>query len=132
MLEEWDSNNIDIMFDEDADLADIMEIMNVYHDGLFDESEMESLKYVMKNERVAYPRQMGDWITLSINGEEKSVTCNCERCNFGGRCEYVVTFESLQFGKKPPIKCKLTGETFDWENKVMRAIDTIKRVNIDV
>ena len=120
------------MFDEDADLTDIMEILNVYHDGLFDESEMESLKYAMKNERVAYPRQMGDWITLSINGKEQSVTCNCERCNFDGKCEYVATFESLQFGKAPPIKCLFTSELVDWETKVMRAIDTIKRVNIDV
>ena len=42
MLDEWDTKNIDIMFGEDTDVTDIMEILNVYHDGLFDESEMWS------------------------------------------------------------------------------------------
>ena len=40
MLEEWESKNVDIMFDEDIDLRDIAEILNIYHAGLFDESEM--------------------------------------------------------------------------------------------
>ena len=109
---------IDITFDEDTDIGDVVEILNMYHEGLFDETEQESLKTMMKSERVAYPRQLGDWITLTINGREKSVKCNCERCNFDGKCEYVATFDCLQFNKAPDAKCMLPSEGFDWNTKV--------------
>ena len=41
MSEEWESKNVDIIFDEDADLRDIAQLLNIYHAGLFDEFEME-------------------------------------------------------------------------------------------
>ena len=79
MLHAWDNKMIDITFDEDTDNGDVVEIFNMYHEGLFDETKQESLKTMMKSERVAYPIQLGDWITLTINGREKSGKCNCER-----------------------------------------------------
>ena len=85
---------------------------------MFDKTKQKSLKTMMKSERVAYPRQLGDWITLTINGREKSVKCNCERCNFDGKCEYVATFDCLQFNKAPDAKCMLPSEGFDWNTKV--------------
>ena len=34
---------VDVVFDEDAEISDVVDILNIYHDGLFDESERGSL-----------------------------------------------------------------------------------------
>ena len=106
--------------------------MNIYHEGLFGETERESLKRMMKSGRVAYPRQLGDWTTLTINVYEKSIKCNCERCNFDGKCEYVAMFDCLQFNKAPDAKYMLLSEGFDWNTKVEKIIDAIRLVIIEV
>ena len=130
MLDVWERENIDIEVDEDTDLGDLMDLLNVCQDGLFDKNEKETLKMMKKNKRVAYPRQLGDWIEIKIDAATKSVRCNCERCNTWGKCELVVLFETIQFNKTPPAKCILVGESFSWSDQVKRATKAMKKMNI--
>ena len=88
MIEAWDTKMIDIKLHENMNVDDLVEILNIYHGGIIDEKEKESLKMLIKGERMAYPRQLGDWITLLIDGSGGTIRCNYERCNFNGKCEW--------------------------------------------
>jgi hypothetical protein len=132
MLDAWDEGEVDVDLDEDACIDDWMDILNIYHEGLFGETEKETLREIFKKERVAYPRQLGDWITVKVDGKNETVKCNCERCSRDGKCEYVVSFEVLQFKKAPPTKHSNVEEGFTWANTVKRAVDVIWLANIDV
>ena len=132
MLEAWDTEMIDIKLHEEININDLVEILNIYHGGIIDKKEKETLKMLMKGERVAYPRQLGYWITLLINWSKGSIRCNCEQCNFDGKCEWAATFEALQFGTKPNPTCLLPDEAYTWCDQVVRAIKTTKTINFDV
>ena len=49
-----------------------------------------------------------------------------------GKCEYVATFQCLQFKKAPPTQCFIGSESFDWDVKVERAVNALIMANIDV
>jgi len=58
------------------------------------------------------------------------VKCNCNRCNFDGRCKFVQTFESLQFDNVPPNLA--AGEALNFKTKIVRAVRVARQLNIDV
>ena len=132
MLEAWDTEMIDIKLHEDIDIDDLAEILNIYHGGIIDEKEKKTLKMLMKGERVAYRRQLSDWITLLIDVSKGTIGCNCERCNFDGKCEWTATFEELQFGRKPNPTCLLPDKAYTWCQQVVRAIKAMKNENLDL
>ena len=94
MLKTWETCNVDVDVDEDADIGTLIDILNTYNTNLFDDKEKEALKMLGKDNDIAYPRQLGCWIGLEINGKDETVTCIDERCCFGGTCEYRVTLRS--------------------------------------
>ena len=132
MLKAWDREMIDIKLDKDTSFDDLLEILSIYHDGIIDKNEKQTLKMLMKGERVAYPRQLGDWITLLIDGSKGTIRCNCERCNFDGKCDWAATFDVLQFRTKPTPKCLLPDEAYNWSHQVLRAINGMKNANLEV
>lgn len=112
---------LDVDIDPDADIQHLWDVLNVFDAEKFDGAEKETLKLIRKEVRVCMPRELGDWITIQVNGLEKTVRCNCNRCNFDGRCRFVSGFESLQFRKVP--NNLLGGESLNWNDKVAKAID---------
>ena len=132
MLQAWETEDVSIDIDEDSSIDDLMDILNIFHNDLFDENEIETLRQVRRSERVAHKRQLGDWITLKVNGVTKQVKCNCDRCNTNGKCEFAVLFEVFQFQKVPCTKHLSVAETFEWTRKVKKAIENIVIANINV
>lgn len=132
MLQAWESDDINIDIDEDSSIDDLMSLLNIFHTDLFDENEVETLRQLRRSERVAHKRQLGDWITLKVNGVTKQVKCNCDRCNTNGKCEYAVLFEVFQFKKVPSTKHLSVADTFEWTKKVKKAIENIVIANINV
>ena len=121
---------LDVDIDEDISLEGLWDVLNVYDKEVFDEKERETYKLIQKELRVCMPRELGDWITVKVNADGERVHCNCNRCNFDGRCGLVSAFESLQFGKVPH---NLPGGTeLDWNRKVHRAVTVAKLNNIDL
>ena len=127
LLQSWYERADDITLDDDADITDILDLM----EGIFDDQEKETLKMMHKGRRIAYPKQLGDWITLSIDGENNKIYCNCSRCNSHGICNWVAAMEVIQFGVIPPADCRLPDEGFGWKTKVVRATRAMKEANID-
>ena len=74
-----------------------------------------------RSRRIAWPKILGDWITLEIDGEDKQITRNCSRCNSHGKCEWVAAMEVIQFGSLPPDNCRTPDEAFGWVTKVASA-----------
>ena len=121
---------LDVDIDEDISLEGLWDVLNVYDKEVFDEKERETYKLIQKELRVCIPRELGDWITVKVNAKEESVRCNCNRCNFDGRCGLVNTFESLQFDKVPSNL--QAGEELDWNTRVHRAVNMANQINIDL
>jgi len=131
--------SLDIDINEDWDLGDIWDVMNLVDPESFEANEKETLKMIRKADRVCMPRELGDWITVKVKGgvrkgegkwEGGSVKCNCNRCNFDGRCKFVQTFESLQFDNVPPNLA--AGEALNFKTKIVRAVRVARQLNIDV
>ena len=120
----------DVKLDEDADLEMIFDSMTLFKDVLLNTKEIESVILVKQNKRIAKPRQLGDWITLKINGESKIIRCNCERCNRTGKCAWVASMEAIQFSKMPESHCLTVDESYGWDYTVTRAREVMIRLNI--
>ena len=44
MLDAWDREMIDIKLDKDTSFDDLLEILSIYHDGIIDKNEKQTLK----------------------------------------------------------------------------------------
>ena len=126
MSNAWCDNLTNIILADDADIEDIFVVMDGYHEGLFDRHEKETLMMMHKGKRIAWPKMLGDWITLVVDGDKKQIMCNCSRCNSHGKCEWVAAMEVIQFGNLPPTNCRVPNEAFGWVTKVARARDAMK------
>ena len=56
MLQAWYTEMIDIKLHEDIDIDGLVEILNIYHDGIINNKKKETLNILMKGDRMAYPR----------------------------------------------------------------------------
>ena len=101
MLKTWESYEVDVDVDEDADIGTLIDILNTYDKSAFNDQEKETMRMLEKGTEVAYQRQLGDWIGLKIDGKTKTVTCIDERCCFGGTCEYSITLRHCSSTKSP-------------------------------
>ena len=118
----------DIELDNDADLKDIFLALRTVQPYLFDQTESEQLHDA--SERVAEPRQLGDWITITVDSANKKVHCDCEQFNRYGLCTLSATMRVMQFNHDVPSHCKQVNEGFNWHGKVMRAPRVMIEQNI--
>ena len=129
-MNKYDIQMGNVCLDVDADLEDIFCALNEVDANLFDLSELEKLH--ASSERMAEPRQLGDWITITVDADNKSVHCNCEQCNRYGLCCLSATMRVIQFDHNIPQHCKKVNEGFGWQAVVMRARRVMKDQNICV
>ena len=129
-MKQWDDNMEEVELDEDADIEMIFDSMTLFKDVLLNTKEKESVTLVEQSKRIAKPRQLGAWITLKIDGESKSVSCNCERCNRTGKCAWVASMEVIQFSKVPDCNCLTVDESYGWDHTVTRAREAMIALNI--
>ena len=47
-LKAWDAEMVDIRVDEGTGVDDLVKIVNIYHGGMFDQNEKETLIMIMK------------------------------------------------------------------------------------
>jgi len=131
--------SLDVDIDEDWDFEDIWDVMNSIDSDTFNEEEKATVKMIREDVRVCLPREMGDWMAVKVKGGVKNeegkwegglVKCNCNRCNFDGRCKFVQTFESLQFEDVPDNLA--AGDEMNFKAQIQKAVRTARRVNIDI
>ena len=79
-------------------------------DMVIDPQEHQTLDMMVAENGVDVPRELGAWRKIVVDGEARKVTCNCEKCNFDGRCFWVDTFESIEFGLRPPSQCSISDD----------------------
>ena len=104
--------------------------MTLFEDVLFDTEEKETMKMVDMENRVAKPRELGNWRTIKIDGMTQRVVCDCERCNRTGTCAWVACLEVLQFRAAGPTHCKYTGESIGLDGCVEDAVLKLVRINV--
>ena len=120
--------DLDVDVDEDSTIDDLYDILTALDEDLFDGIERETLKMIRKEMRVCMPRELGDWTTIKVDGKRECVHCNCNRCNFDGRCMWVSAFQSLQFGRVPDnLK---GGEGLNWNSKILYGRRVFPTINI--
>ena len=71
MMSDYDKKMEDVEFTEDADLEEIFDKLSAFDETKFNETEVETLKIINKNNRIARSRQLGDWVTISVDGKKK-------------------------------------------------------------
>ena len=130
ILDAWDEHFAGFELSEDADLEKIFDKMTLFEDVLFDPTEKETIKMVDMENRVAKPRELGNWRTIKIDGGTQRVVCDCERCNRTGTCAWVACLEVLQFGSAGPSHCKYTGESIGCDGCVADAALKLVRINV--
>ena len=59
LLKAWDAEMVGIQLDKGTYVDDIVEILIIYHGGLFDQNRKEILIMMLKGESVTYPSQLG-------------------------------------------------------------------------
>ena len=77
----WGDLSVTDCLPEDADLDTIFADMMVSYNDEFDLNEKATNQTNKRENRIAKPRQIGDWITMLVNGDNHTIKCNCERCN---------------------------------------------------
>ena len=77
---------------------------------MLDQAELAQLHDA--SERVAEPRQLGDWITVTVDAAKKIVQCDCDQCNRYGLCILSATMCVLHFNQNVPNHCKQVDEGF--------------------
>ena len=132
--------SIDVDVGDDLDIEDLWGVLNLLDSDMFDMKEVATLKLANRDARVSLNGELGDWIKIEVKGSSvsegadsdgtMSVRCNCNRCNFDGSCQFVTTFNAIQFGKVP--RCLGAEDAFSWTAQVARAGRIANRLNIDV
>ena len=62
----------------DTDMDEIFDAVTTVDEHLFNANDKETLKIVDQSGRIAYPRELGDWITINIYGQAKSISWDCK------------------------------------------------------
>ena len=86
---------------------------------------------IFHSELIKVPRQLGHWNIIHVSAEDFRAKCICEKCNCDGRCYWVDTFETIEFGLEPTTK-KMPGKdpTVGYQNMVRQAVEMIKHMNV--
>ena len=127
---EWDLDDADITLDEDADVLEIIDLLEDTSESLFDHTEKETLRMMQRGPRIAWPKQLGDWVSVTVDGVLKKIKCNCERCNRSGKCDWVAVMEVIQFGVRPSTDDLYVDEGIGWVQTVVRARSALKLGNV--
>ena len=132
--------SIDVDVGDDLDIEDLWGVLNLLDSDMFDMKDVATLKLANRDARVSLNGELGDWIKIEVKGSSvsegadsdgtMSVRCDCNRCNFDGSCQFVTTFNAIQFGKVP--RCLGAEDAFSWTAQVARAGRIANRLNIDV
>jgi hypothetical protein len=118
-LENEFENNEHVMDDKEKDTC------------MMDMQEKETSDMITESNGVDVPRELGHWRKIEIDAVNQKVICSDEHCNFDGRCFWVDTFESIEFGLVPPTNCSVqSDEDMGWGNKVKRAVGVMKHMNL--
>lgn len=110
--------------DEDVTPSDLFE---VYLETLDDDNILEEDRMLWneskKNDRIAAPREMGDWIEVEVNGSTGNITSNSEEYSIGRYSCEVAFLEVIQMCKYPPSNCRSAGEV--WTNIRNKAVQNL-------
>ena len=60
-------------------------------------------------------------MTMKIDGDTKSISCDCERYNRTGKCHWVECMEVIQFNAKVPDNYRVVDESVGWDRIVAQA-----------
>lgn len=107
--------------DEDNEQEIYMHVVNADRINPNDE---DLLQMTEKVTRVNCFRELGDWITLTINASGQTVTCDCEDYIFRCTCCHSASFELIHFGVLPHKSH--TGSNENWVNKRKDALKVLK------
>jgi len=94
-----------------------------------DETKKETIKMIVKSQIIKVPRQLEHWHIIDVNAVDLRARCICKKCNCDGRCYWVDTFESIEFGLQPTI-AQMPGKdpTVGYQGMVWQAVEMIKRM----
>ena len=96
-----------------------------------DLKEPASIKMHASKEVVQLPRQLGDWTFICVDSQKRSVTCNCEKCNRDGRCQWVDTFHAIEFGLEPEMDQMSNDQpVIGFQTMVKQAVELIRYMNL--
>ena len=100
MLARYDEVMADVQLDDDADLDDVFDALRNFKSTTFDIHELQQLKE--PQHRLAETRHLGDWITMDVDAEKKTLSCDCERCCRYGVCALVACMDAIHFHSAVP------------------------------
>lgn len=125
---EGDIDDISITFFGDEDNEEDIFLHVVNADNL-DHNAEDLLQMKEKSTRINCAKELGDWITSTINAHSRTVTCNCEDYLFRGTCCHSASFELIHFGKYP--HSSHIGCNENWVNKRKDVLKVIKDTFIE-
>ena len=75
-------------------------------------------------ERVRVSRELGDFIEVDVDAENRRIHCNCKEFNLHHACMHLALFQVLQFGIFPSDEHQLDHE--QWSLIRSKCIDNLK------
>ena len=81
-------------------------------------------------ERVRVLRELGDEITIHVDGKGTGLCCNCEKFNRWSICQHVIWMEVLHFGKYPPGHISTAED--GWDGIRQRIHSTVESTHISL
>jgi len=123
-----DDNGLDLYWTDEDDWSDVLNFLEKNGVDVGNDATLKSIDEAAK--RVRLPRQLGDWIEVTVDAVTKRVKCNCEDFNTEGACWHVCTFEVLQFKMYPNQQCQKGQES--WSSIRDKCIEVLKKTFIQV
>ena len=123
-----DDNGSVLYWTDEMDWSDVLNFLEKNGVDVGNDATLKSIDEAAK--RVRLPRQLGDWIEVSVDAVTKRVKCNCEDFNTEGACYHVCTFEVLQFKRYPNQECQKGQES--WSRIRDKCMEVLKKTFIQV
>ena len=89
------------------------------------------MKYNINQYRL--PRELGNFIKVTVDLQKKKATCNCELYQYLGDCLHSKIFEMVEFKRRPSAYCKDTNGTcwneieLKWKQRLRGSLYAVKK-----
>ena len=114
---------LDEEFATGVDVDDFLRLLQA--DGIDVENDAMLHNLLEDKERISLKRQLGSWIEVEDDSDNKRETCNCKDYNIHYTCIHQAMFEVLQFGILPNKDCSITVEK--WEEIGKTCVTFLKK-----
>ena len=132
VLEDYDDVAIDqLLLEVDKALSQLDDMSHQPKDVSNRCINDKKMKYNINQYRLS--RELGNFIQVSVDLDNKVTTCNCELYQYLGNCLHQKIFDMVEFKKKPSAYCKDTNGTswteieMKWKHRLRASLFPVKQ-----